>query len=85
MARREISTVDEMYQLSIIEPQWHTIKQIFLITLCIMVVLWATSIFITAWLYAEKKVNQTISNANKMVHFYILHTKSFDHLYFSPS
>ena len=81
MARREISTVDEMYQLSIIEPQWHTIKQIFLITLCIMVVLWATSIFITAWLYAEKKVNQTISNANKMVHFYMIDNMAIPDIY----
>ena len=81
MARREISTVDEMYQLSIIEPQWHTIKQIFLITLCIMVVLWATSIFITAWLYAEKKVNQTISNANKMVHLYMIDNMAIPDIY----
>ncbi len=81
MARREISTVDEMYKLSIIEPQWHTIKQIFLITLCIIVVLWTTSIFITAWLYAEKRVNQTISNANKMVHFYMIDNMAIPDIY----
>ncbi len=81
MAPREISTVDEMYQLSIIEPQWHTIKQIFLITLCIIVVLWTTSIFITAWLYAEKRVNQTISNANKMVHFYMIDNMAIPDIY----
>lgn len=81
MAHREISTVDEMYKITIIEPQWHTIKQIFLITLCIMVVLWATSIFVAAWLYAEKKVNQTISNANKMVQFYMIDNMAVPDIY----
>ena len=55
MVHHEISSVNETYKISTIEPNWHTIKQIFLITLCITVVLWATSIFIAAWLYAEKK------------------------------
>ncbi len=81
MAHRAISTVDEMYKITIIEPQWHTIKQIFLITLCITVVLWATSIFAAAWLYAEKKVNQTISNANKMVQFYMIDNMAIPDIY----
>lgn len=81
MAHRAISTVDEMYKITIIEPQWHTIKQIFLITLCITVVLWATSIFAAAWFYAEKKVNQTISNANKMVQFYMIDNMAIPDIY----
>lgn len=81
MVHHEISSVNETYKISTIEPNWHTIKQIFLITLCITVVLWASSIFIAAWLYAEKKVNQTISNANKMVHSYMIENTAIPDIY----
>lgn len=81
MVRHEISSIDEMYKISTVEPQWHTIKQIFLITLCITVVLWTTSIFVTAWLYAEKKVNQTIANANNMVHSYMIDNTAIPDIY----
>lgn len=81
MVYREISSVDETYKISTMEPNWHTIKQIFLATLCVTVVLWTTSIFTAAWLYAEKKVNQTISNANKMVHSYMIDNAAIPDIY----
>lgn len=81
MVYREISSVDETYKISTMEPNWHTIKQIVLATLCVTVVLWATSIFAAAWLYAEKKVNQTISNANKMIHSYMIDNTAIPDIY----
>lgn len=64
---------DEFLEKVIYEPRWHAIKEFCLAVLCVSVVLWVTSVFVAAWIYADRREKQAMKRINRMIHSYLMH------------
>lgn len=52
--------------------KWHSVKELFIIVLCGSMAAGVTIVFVTAWVYADRKVKQEVTNTNRMIRTYMM-------------
>lgn len=52
--------------------KWHSVKELFIIVLCGSIAAGVTIVFVTAWVYGDRKVKQETANTNRMIRAYMM-------------
>lgn len=65
------SYLEDNKPVVITHPDWHGIKNLLLVVLCIAVMLGVIVVFVISHIYAEKKVKETVTDVSRMIRAYI--------------